>query len=98
MSKRTKRTTYRQPDDARRPGSPASPRPTGNPGSPALAPTPTPAAAQSREPTHQAPDRTSQHRSLADWWPLAAAAMGTALLVLIVVLANLDSPPNPALP
>ena len=32
------------------------------------------------------------------WWPLAAAAGLTFVLVLLVVLANLDSPPIPSAP
>ena len=32
------------------------------------------------------------------WWPLAAAAGLTFVLVVLVVLANLDSPPIPSAP
>jgi len=37
-------------------------------------------------------------RSLADWWPLMAAAGLTVVLVLVILIANLDSPPTPARP
>lgn len=37
-------------------------------------------------------------RGLADWWPLMAAAGLTVVLVLVILIVNLDSPPTPARP
>ena len=49
-------------------------------------------------PAATAPERPRRRAGGAAWWPLAAAAGLTFVLVLLAVLANLDSPPLPTAP
>lgn len=44
------------------------------------------------------PERAPRRGGRGAWWPLAAAAGLTFVLVLLVVLANLDSPAIPSAP
>lgn len=49
-------------------------------------------------PAATAPERPRRRDGGGAWWPLGAAAGLTFVLVLLIVLGNLDSPPIPSAP